>query len=145
MSDIRRPDASAGLHGHLSSLHLSLRSCLGRGGYGVIFYAIDTSTNTPCAVKMIRHRNNDINHWEASVHKIVNGGPNIVALLGVSKYQNILLLNLQLCSSGKMSDFIKTGRYFKNTPLVASHLSQLLDAVQYCHNQGVYHYDTKPE
>ena len=38
-----------------------------------------------------------------------------------------------------------TDRYFHNDALITNVFLQILDAVEYCHEQGVYHRDLKPE
>ena len=36
-------------------------------------------------------------------------------------------------------------RYFHNDALITDVFLQIIDAVEYCHEQGVFHRDLKPE
>lgn len=130
----------------MPELHLSFHSRLGHGAFGVVYSATHTRKNIACAVK-IQHRSCDLPDTldsEAACHAIVTGGPSIVALSGLADIGAYIILTLELCSGGTLRDFLAKGRYWMNTSLTMSHFMQLLDAVEFCHQKGVYHCDIKP-
>lgn len=53
--------------------------------------------------------------------------------------------NLSLSFPPHISLFTETDRYFQNDALITDVFLQIIDAVEYCHEQGVFHRDLKPE
>lgn len=51
---------------------------------------------------------------------------------------------LELCQGGELFDFIaQTGRF--EEPVARYYFKQLLDGLEYLHNNGISHRDLKPE
>ena len=90
---------------------------------------------------------NEINAMKMLTHD------NLVRLYdsGESDYTNdrgvtekVFYMALELCSGGELFDFIaQTGKF--SEPLARYYFKQMIDGLEYMHNQGISHRDMKPE
>ncbi|KAG6534712.1 CBL-interacting protein kinase 1-like [Zingiber officinale] len=122
---------------------------LGEGNFGKVKYARHVETGRSFAVKILdRKRIQSLNlddqiKREIGTLKLLKH-PNIVRLYEVSASKIKIYMVLEYVNGGELFDIIpakgqlseKQGRHF---------FQQLIDAISYCHDMGVYHRDLKPE
>ncbi|KAI3606050.1 serine threonine protein kinase [Moniliophthora roreri] len=132
-----------------------LVDCLGSGAYGKVYKAIERTSSSQSpnhfAVKCLLKpeagsRQEEFQLREIALHKKVSGHPNIVAIHEVLYDDFFLYVILDLCEGGDLFAAITETESFKrDNESIRSVFVQLLDAVQHCHDLGVYHRDLKPE
>ncbi|CAG8492801.1 9717_t:CDS:2 [Paraglomus brasilianum] len=130
---------------------LELCSTIGIGAYGVVYSAINPTTNKTYAVKCLpkslsNARQARLQYAEISHHAQVSDHPNIVKLEKIIDTPDSLNVVMELCQGGDLFSMItEKGGYVGRDLLIKKVFVQLLDAVQYCHRKGIYHRDLKPE
>ncbi|KAI9063563.1 Pkinase-domain-containing protein [Trametes sanguinea] len=159
MDDDCAPWASDLIGATINEDQLRLVEILGEGAYGVVFRAIDESSPTSSAnpeprqfaVKIMERADTRTRRWraqqrEVASHLTVSDHPNIVSVHDVFECEFFIYIVLDLCVGGDLfNPMIEKLVYCRNDALIKSVFVQLLDAVQYCHDHGVYHRDLKPD
>ncbi|ANB15113.1 putative serine/threonine protein kinase VHS1 [Sugiyamaella lignohabitans] len=83
---------------------------------------------------------------EAALHLRVHGHPNILSILEILESVQYLFLVLDYYPRGDLFHCITDLRWYVGDDTSARAIfSQLADAVTFCHKNGVYHCDLKPE
>ncbi|KAI0055724.1 kinase-like protein [Artomyces pyxidatus] len=126
---------------------------LGTGGCGVVFRAVDITSFElkEYALKCLSSGAFDLPEYrpqrhECLIHSKVDDHPNIVSIHRVIEAGEYIFIVLDLCAGGDLfSAITQKGIYFRDDDLIKRAFTQLLDAVQHCHDRGVYHRDLKPE
>ncbi|XP_064945264.1 CBL-interacting protein kinase 1-like isoform X1 [Musa acuminata AAA Group] len=122
---------------------------LGEGNFGKVKYARNVVTGQAFAVKILDRKRiqslkiDDQIKREIGTLKLLKH-PNVVRLHEVSASKTKIYMVLEYVNGGELFDKIslkgklseKEGRRL---------FQQLIDAVSYCHDKGVYHRDLKPE
>ncbi|KAF9484022.1 Pkinase-domain-containing protein [Pholiota conissans] len=140
----------------LDNGRFELREALGAGAYGKVYRAMEapkSSSNKPkyyavkCLNKPAPGSHTDVlQQREFSLHKLVSGHPNIVTFHEAFSDEHFVYVVLDLCPGGDLFSAITEKRLFHNNGrLIKSTFIQLIDAVQHCHDLGVFHRDIKPE
>ena len=146
---------------------LEFLSILGLGAYGVVYLARDvlarptawpTSRAHPelghqplYAVKCLNkvgldQRQRNFQRREINLHARASQHPNVVSLYNVIDEPNCIYVVLEFCEEGDLFGMItERQRYLGDDELIRSVFLQILDSVQYCHDQKIYHRDLKPE
>jgi serine/threonine protein kinase len=135
---------------------LQLKGILGTGAYGVVYSAFDHCTQTWYAVKALSKTNangepldkrqREFQSREIQLHYAASAHPNIVSMLKIVDDPDCTYVVLEYCPEGDLfSNITEKGRYISNDMLVQQAFLQILDAVEHCHNLGIYHRDLKPE
>ncbi|KAI8986904.1 Pkinase-domain-containing protein [Trametes punicea] len=159
MDDDCAPWASDLLGRTINNGQLRLVEVLGEGAYGVVFRAIDETSPTSSAypepkqfaVKIMEKADPRTRRWryqqrEIAAHLAVADHPNIVSIHDVFECQFFIYIVLDYCAGGDLfNPMIENLVYCRNDALLKSVFLQLLDAVQYCHEHGIYHRDLKPD
>lgn len=142
---------------------------IGSGGFGVVYHAVDyiasLSTSTPpeFAIKiMAKWDPNSENmpdpgtplvestlrkqqKWEMSTHNIVSDHPNIVTLHESFEDYRFIYMVMDYCSGPDLFGLATEFSFWRDDTRCKTMFLQILDAVEACHNLGVYHRDIKPE
>lgn len=138
---------------------LKLVKVLGEGAYGVVYKAVEqpcvssSSTSSPkeFAVKVLRKADGSTPEGQCQsreivTHKIASEHPSVLTLHNVLEDDSFIYLVLDYCPGGDLySAIVERSSYCKNDALIKSVFIQILDAVQSCHDKGIYHRDLKPD
>ncbi|CDH53589.1 protein serine threonine kinase [Lichtheimia corymbifera JMRC:FSU:9682] len=123
---------------------------LGVGAYGKVYLGQDLKTKQRYAVKALQQRQLDdhqraLQRNEMILHsKLIH--PNVIRLERIIKHNECVHMVLEHCAEGDLfSAITERNLYHGNHALIRQVFLQLIDAVQYCHQQHVYHRDLKPE
>ncbi|KAI0758210.1 Pkinase-domain-containing protein [Fomes fomentarius] len=136
------------------AFHLRLLEKIGSGAYGVVYLAEDVSFNpqgpSHYAVKcLLRHpSDSDFAYYqqrEFDNHTLVSDLPNVVSLHAIIEEEFYTFVVLDLCPGGDLFTAIMEGTYMHNTSAIKHTFLQIIDALEACHEKGVYHRDLKPE
>lgn len=142
--------------GQLLEGKLQLTDILGTGAYGVVYLAVDIKTRVQYAVKclskfnpdgtpleqrQVAYQNREIRlHHQASTHS------NVVQMLRIVNDPDCIYVILEYCPEGDLFlNITERGQYVGKDDLSKNIFLQILDAVEHCHNLGIYHRDLKPE
>ena len=148
LNGIRSPEDR--LHKVLANW-LELTGILGVGAYGVVYTAVDIHTNVPYAVKALNKlgldaRQQAFQQREIQLHHTVSHHPNVVSLVKILDSYDCTFVVLELCPEGDLfSSITEKGQYLDNDLMAKHAFLQILDAVEFCHANGIYHRDLKPE
>nr|ANC68278.1 CBL-interacting protein kinase 4 [Dendrobium officinale] len=121
---------------------------LGQGTFAKVYYAKNVITNQCVAIKMIdkgkafRAGLMDQIKREISIMRLVRH-PNIVHFYEVMATKNKIYFVMEYAKGGELFNKIAKGRLEKD--VAGKYFQQLISAVEFCHNRGVYHRDLKPE
>ena len=130
---------------------LELISILGVGAYGVVDTAVDISTNLLYAVKALNKIGLDARQLkcqqrEIKLHYLASQHPNVVSLTRIMDSPQCTFVVLEFCPGGDLfSSITEKGNFVGNDFLAKSVFLQILGAVEFCHELGIYHRDLKPE
>jgi len=132
---------------------------LNQGSYGIVLLARDSESGRNVAIKCLAKSNESSSDDHLSVYQQElhfhshladfepksPGADNIVRCLDAFETPKNSFLVLEYCDLGDLYENIMQGRIPRDTQTVKDILTQLVNAVQYCHDAGVYHRDIKPE
>lgn len=135
---------------------LQLTGILGTGAYGVVYSAVDIKTNIQYAVKTLSKFNPDgtpldrrqlaFQTREIRLHYMASAHPNVVSMLKIIDDPDCIYVILEYCPEGDLFyNITECGQYVGKDDLAKKVFLQILDAVEHCHNLGIYHRDLKPE
>ncbi|URE15152.1 Cbl-interacting protein kinase [Musa troglodytarum] len=122
---------------------------LGEGNFGKVKYAKHVETGQAFAVKILdRSRVQSLNFSDQIKREIgtlkLLKHPSVVRLHEVSASKTKIYMVLEYVNGGELFDKIALkGRLSEREGRKL--FQQLIDAVSYCHDKGVYHRDLKPE
>ncbi|KAG9459958.1 hypothetical protein H6P81_004466 [Aristolochia fimbriata] len=122
---------------------------LGVGSFGKVKYAKDLETGKGFAVKILEKKRilqlkiDDQIKREIATLKLLKH-PNIVRLHEVIASKSKIYMVLEYVTGGELFDKIALKGRLSETE-GRKLFQQLIDAVSYCHDKGVYHRDLKPE
>ncbi|GJC79717.1 cytokinesis protein sepH [Colletotrichum liriopes] len=113
-----------------------LGECLGKGAFGSVYKAFNWGTGEAVAVKQIKLADLPKSELRMIEHD------NIVKYIGFVKSTDCLNIILEYCENGSLHSICKSyGKFPEN--LVGVYTTQVLQGLQYLHDQGVIHRDIK--
>jgi serine/threonine protein kinase len=142
--------------GRLLEGKLQLTEILGTGAYGVVYSAVDIKTGARYAVKCLSKTNADgsplerrqvlYQQREIRLHYLASAHRNVVSMLKIVDDPDCIYVILEYCPEGDLFlNITERGHYVGKDELAKKVFLQILDAVEHCHNLGIYHRDLKPE
>ncbi|KAJ7598472.1 kinase-like domain-containing protein, partial [Mycena floridula] len=136
----------------LANSRYTLLNVLGSGTYGTVYKALDaSSTDKPfVAIKCLAQqepgsRLERYQHREFALHKKLSSHPNIITFHDKIQEGHFIFVVLDLCDGGDLYETIQKGHFLNRTDNVKAAMVQLIDALQYCHKNSVFHRDLKPD
>ncbi|KAG7390007.1 hypothetical protein PHYPSEUDO_008969 [Phytophthora pseudosyringae] len=126
--------------------HYQLGAEIGRGGFGIVYGALDLRNGRSVAIKQVSLRDIDKDELlsietEISLLRKLKH-ENIVKYHDTIKTQGYLYIVLEYMENGSLAQFIKKFGSLSET-LVAMYITQVLRGLAYLHEQGVLHRDVK--
>ncbi|KAK0635153.1 hypothetical protein B0T17DRAFT_482890 [Bombardia bombarda] len=123
-----------------------LGDCIGKGAFGSVYKAFNWGTGEAVAIKQIKLVDvpkSELRMIEAEIDLLKNlHHDNIVKYLGFVKSADCLNIILEFCENGSLHSICKMyGKFPEN--LVGVYMTQVLQGLQYLHDQGVIHRDIK--
>lgn len=127
--------------------HYDFKDILGTGAFSEVILAKDLKTNELVAIKCIKRKalkgKEENLHNEISVLRKLKH-PNIVELVDTFEDQQFVYLVMELVTGGELFDrIVAKGSYTERD--ASKLIKQILQAVDYMHDQGIVHRDLKPE
>ncbi|MCX4245525.1 serine/threonine-protein kinase [Paraliomyxa miuraensis] len=142
------PEASLQLGEFLCACpELQLRSCLGRGGMGVVYRARQVRLDRDVAVKLMRpevgHDPELARRFEREAKALARlDHPGIVRVHDFGQAAGVCYLVMELVDGPNLRALMEQGL---SDAQAFDIVDQLCDALAYAHQQGVVHRDVKPE
>lgn len=121
---------------------------IGRGAFSVVKIATRKASGKKYAIKCIEKKNLDQKELQLLFREIdimkKLQHPNVIQLMEVVDTPDTLYLVLEFASGGELFDaIVKKGSF--GEPEAVNIIKQIIQAIDYCHEQGVCHRDLKPE
>ncbi|XP_076910715.1 CBL-interacting protein kinase 2-like [Bidens hawaiensis] len=125
-----------------------LGKLLGQGNFAKVYHGKNIETGVNVAIKIIDKSKvmkvgmmNQIKR-EIAVMKLIKH-PNVVRLYEVMASKTKIYFVLEYVKGGELFDKVAKGKLKEDA--ARKYFQQLISAISYCHNQGVYHQDLKLE
>ncbi|SPN97509.1 related to septation (sepH) gene [Cephalotrichum gorgonifer] len=123
-----------------------LGECIGKGAFGSVYKAFNWGNGEAVAVKQIKLGDlpkSELRMIESEIDLLKNlHHDNIVKYIGFVKSADCLNIILEYCENGSLHSILKAyGKFPEN--LVGVYMTQVLQGLQYLHDQGVIHRDIK--
>ncbi|KAI0674376.1 Pkinase-domain-containing protein [Trametes maxima] len=139
--------------------HYLLTEVLGEGAYGVVFRGIDQSPGAgssrsqpkDVAVKIMEKADPELRRWkyqqrEVANHRSVADHPAVVSVLGAYECDYFIYIILEYCDGGDLfNPMIDNLTYCRDDDAIKAVFLQIVEAVEHCHERGIYHRDLKPD
>ncbi len=125
---------------------------IGKGAMGTVFKGIDPAINRPVALKTIRlDFVSDQSELEELRDRLTREAraagmlshPNIVTIYDIGAQDDLHYIAMEYLEGRTLEDMIKRKVQF-SYKIVASIITQICNALQYAHEQGIVHRDIKP-
>ena len=117
---------------------------LGSGGFGAVYLARDTWIDKEVAIKVPHKQNlNFAEHLREPRLLAALDHPNIVSITTAEKTDNIFFIVMEYVAGETLEDVI-TRDGALDAPRVVRYSTQLAQAVDHAHRQGVVHRDLRP-
>jgi len=129
----------------------AISEVLGKGAMGVVYKGFDPHIRRTVALKTIRKELIDDGEAATLLARFRNEAqaagrlshPGIVAVYEWGEAGELAFLAMEYVQGNSLREYFNRGTHFDG-PDVVSAMAQLLDALHYAHEQGVWHRDIKP-
>ncbi|KAF3334302.1 putative calcium-dependent protein kinase [Carex littledalei] len=127
--------------------YYSIGEELGCGKFGSVRICYSKLTGEHFACKALLKDTGEENtaHIEVEIMQHLSGHPGVVTLKEVFDDTEKFYIIMELCSGGRLSDFLVKERARFCERNAAEVVKELMGIVKYCHEMGVVHRDIKPE
>ncbi|MCX7892507.1 MAG: serine/threonine protein kinase [Burkholderiales bacterium] len=124
---------------------------LGKGAMGIVYKAFDPNIRRTVAVKTIRRELVDEDRAASAIARFKNEAqaagrlahPGIVGVYEYGEEGDLCYIAMEYVQGNSLREYFGRGTRFEERDVV-SIMAQLLDALAYAHEQGVWHRDIKP-
>jgi serine/threonine-protein kinase len=128
-----------------------LTEVIGRGAMGVVYKGFDPNIRRTVAMKVVRLDAADDARAPAMLARFKNEAqaagrlshPGIVGVYDYGEDQGLAYIAMEYIEGNSLREYLSRGTRFAQRDVV-SIMVQLLDALAYAHEQGVWHRDVKP-
>ncbi len=150
--DRPRPAVSACPPLRLSQVHIpgyELQEELACGDLGVLYRAVQQSTNRTCALKVLQpaialaDKAFQTFQRECRIHHQLRH-PHIVQFFDQGRAGNLLYIATEHLPAVRLSDHLRERRLSDRVRICGGLMAQVLSALEYAHGQGLVHRDIKP-
>jgi serine/threonine protein kinase len=121
---------------------LELTDVLGHGDDAIIYRAVDRKTQAKYAVKCLQHaqgeRQKALHRREITLHRLASGHPGIVTIHKLVEDPAFIYIVMDYCPDGDLFTQILRRRTYLDYDALKHVFLQLLDAVEHCHNLGIF-------
>jgi serine/threonine-protein kinase len=129
----------------------AISEVLGKGAMGVVYKGFDPHIRRTVALKTIRRELVDEDQAAALLARFQNEAqaagrlshPGIVGVYEWGEAGELVFLAMEYVEGNSLREYFNRGTRF-DAPDAVSIMAQLLDALHYAHQQGVWHRDIKP-
>ena len=129
----------------------AISEVLGKGAMGIVYKAFDPHIRRTVALKTFRKELDDDDQTAMLRERFRNEAqgagrlshPGIVAVYDVVEEGEIVFLAMEYVQGNSLREYFNRGTRFEGRDAI-SVMAQLLDALHYAHEQGVWHRDIKP-
>ena len=149
----RRPSAPtswpAGIPASLADRYDQLQ-LIGQGGHGVVYRATDRHLNRAVVLKFLAQSSvaTEIARKyflrEVKLAASLNH-PNIVHIYDIAKVEDVLYYAMEFVDGVPLTAYLPAGTPMADDAFLFSVFTQICDALDHAHGQGVLHRDVKPE
>ena len=134
----------------------TILSELARGGMAIIFIAYQRTLKRRIAVKilpktLLTHQKAEQFQQEAEAAAILSH-PNIIQIYDVGEVDEFIYFTMQLIQGKPLTHLLKSikkqvlpSKRFMPVKVIIQIMTQILDALDYAHQQGIIHRDIKPD
>jgi len=124
---------------------------IGRGAMGVVYKAFDPNIRRTMAMKVVRLDAMDDGRMPAMLARFRNEAqaagrlshPGIVGIYDYGEDRGLAYIAMEYIEGNSLREYLSRGTRFGQRDVV-SIMVQLLEALAYAHEQGVWHRDIKP-
>eukprot|EP00013_Stygamoeba_regulata_P005879 CAMPEP_0177632930 /NCGR_PEP_ID=MMETSP0447-20121125/2566_1 /TAXON_ID=0 /ORGANISM="Stygamoeba regulata, Strain BSH-02190019" /LENGTH=729 /DNA_ID=CAMNT_0019134555 /DNA_START=116 /DNA_END=2302 /DNA_ORIENTATION=+ len=122
-----------------------LRWKLGVGSYSTVYMGVNKHTKEEVAVKIIKKgKCSELSRIDVEIQAMLMlDHPHVVKLHSVFENADNIYFIMDLCGGGNLSDYVSIKPLSED--LARYYMKELVDALRYCHSQGVCHRDLKIE
>jgi len=133
----------------------TILSELARGGMAIIFIAYQRTLKRRIAVKilpkiLLTHQKAELFQQEAEAAAILSH-PNIIQIYDVGEVDEFIYFTMQLIQGQPLTHLLQSikkqvlpSKRFMPVKVIIQMVTQILDALDYAHQQGIIHRDIKP-
>jgi serine/threonine-protein kinase len=129
----------------------TITEVIGRGAMGVVYKAFDPNIRRTVALKTIRLEGGEDERAGAMLPRFKNEAqaagrlshPGIVAVYEYGEEAGLAYIAMEFIQGNSLREYFARGTRFGESDAVST-MTQLLEALSYAHEQGVWHRDIKP-